>query len=285
MPLVLNGMHGMGDNIYQRAFVRELKHHVYLVTSWPQLYSDLTNVFPVKPAIKLRTQKKNVLTQPHHIWHKPPMPPLRKIMYGGASLRNGSILKSMRLSFRTNAKIFDLPKFEQPLLNKPYAVVRPVTIRTEWKNEARNPDPEYICIAAKELKSRGYTTVSVADLEEGAEWSNQMPACDINYNNGELSFESLMGLIQGSSVVVGGVGWIVPASVAAGVPLITVLGGHGGHNHPDKIAGEPMDLTLVRWIFPDNYCMCTDMLHRCDKTITGFNEKFNDALESLCLTK
>lgn len=277
-------MHGLGDNIYQRSFIRELQCEVYLITSWPQLYKDLPNVYPVKPFMKLRTQRKNVLRQPSNIWSKQPNQPSRKIGYGGTTLRNGSILKAMKMQFKTDAKIFDLPVFEKHLVgSKKYAVIRPVTIRKEWRNEARNPLTEYINIANDMLKKLGYTTVSIADIENGEEWALDPPLCDINFNNGELEFERLMGLIQGASLVVGGVGWVVPASIAAGVPLITILGGHGGHNAPEKITGEPMKLEKARWIYPDNYCMCTNMLHDCEKTISGFSNKFNKSLESLCL--
>lgn len=279
-------MHGLGDNIYQRSFVREIKDDVYLITSWPQLYKDLPNVYPVKPFMKLRTQRKNVLRQPSNIWSKRPNQSSRKIGYGGITLRNGSILKAMKMQFKTDAKIFDLPVFEKPLVgSKKYAVIRPVTVRKEWRNEARGPLSEYISIACEKLKKLGYKTVSIADLEDGEEWAIELPDCDLKFNNGELLFEDIMSLVQNASVVVGGVGWIVPASVAYGTPLITILGGHGAHNAPEKITGEPMNLKNVMWIYSDNYCMCSDILHRCNKKITDFESKLNTALESLCLTK
>lgn len=281
--MLINGMHGMGDNIYQRSFIREIKEDVHLVTSWPQIYCDLPNVYPIKPMVRLRTQRKNISNQPDEIWHKAPNTSSRKIRYGGIYLKSGSILKSMRVHFKSEAKLFDLPTYGDVITKEKYAVVRPVTVRSEWKNEARNPYSEYVSLACEKLRQLGYKTISIADLEEGEEWANRLPGCDIKYNNGELSFEDMMSIIQGASIVVGGVGWIVPASIAYKTPLITILGGHGGHNAPEKIADNPMDLKNARWIYPDNYCMCTDKLHDCNKTITDFESKFNNVIESLCL--
>lgn len=277
-------MHGLGDNIYQRSFVREIEGPVYLITSWPQIYCDLDNVYPVKPSVKLRTQRKNVYNQPDDTWHKAPIESAKRIKYSGATLRNGSIIKSMQRCFKKSAKTFDLPKYSNFALDNPYAVVRPVTVRSEWANTARNPLSEYVWNANKKLKASGYKTVSIADLCDGEEWHHGvLPECDIKFNNGELIFEDIMALIQNASVVIGGVGWIVPAAIAYGTPLVTILGGHGGHNAPEKIIDEPMNTENVRWIYPDSYCKCSNMLHKCYKTITNFEGKFEESLESLCL--
>ena len=94
-----------------------------------------------------------------------------------------------------------------------------------------------------------------------------------------------MGWVQNASLVVGGVGWIVPACAAAGVNLITILGGQGGHNHPKKLIDKPMNESKIKFIEPDNYCMCVDVRHSCDKTISNFDNKFIDSVESLLCQK
>lgn len=280
--MVINGMHGLGDNIYQRAFVREIKSIVHLVTSWPQLYSDLNNVLPVKPTTRLRTQRKNISKQPDSTWNKVSNTASRKIMYGGALIKGGSIMAAMAKCFNVTAKTFDLPKFDNNYKKEKYAVIRPVTVRSEWENIARNPEPIYIQSAVEELKKKGYHTISVADLQDDEEWAIDLPECDETKNNGEFNFEELMGLVQGASLIVGGVGWIVPAAIAAGVPLITVMGGNGGHNAPEKLTGYPMNTENTRWLKPDNYCMCTNKLHKCNKTISDFTNKFRHSMELLC---
>lgn len=281
--MLINGMYGLGDSVYQRAFVREIKERVYLRTCWPQLYTDLPNVYPVRGKTKLRTQNKNAARQPLSVWHASPALPAKKIGYGNAALKKGSILDAMENCFGVTAKVFDMPAFEGPRISKPYAVIRPVTVRGEWVNIARNPLPEYICEASQILKDHGFNVVSVADLQDGAEWADVLPECALEYNHGELPFELLMGLIQNAAVVVGGVGWIVPAAVAAGIPLITILGGQGAHNAPEKITGQPMNLSLARWIYPDNFCRCSNMLHLCNKEIGNFEYQFEEAMKSLCL--
>lgn len=281
-PVLINGMFGLGDNIYQRAFVKAFGRPVYISTPWPEIYRGIPEVHFIKPDTNLRTQKKNIERQPAGFWIKPRPMPSRRIRYGASELAKGSIIAAMQRRFRIEPEEFDLPQFMGPEISGQYAVVRPVTVRREWRNEARNPLPEYVIKAAEILRDRGFIVVSVADLQDGEEWTEGPPAHDIAYHRGELNVEQLLGLVQGASVVVGGVGWIVPACIASGVPLVTILGGQGGHNAPEKTTDpDRMDLSKTRWIYPDNYCRCAKMLHQCDKTITGFADKFQEALCSV----
>lgn len=274
----------MGDNIYQRAFIREIRERVYLYTSWPQLYADLPHVRPVRPRTRLRTQMKNVRAQPGSTWHTPPCLPRKKIGYGNGSLRAGSIVRAMKKQFRVEPRTFDLPRYSPLGIPTPYAVVRPVTVRKEWRNESRNPLPEYIDSAALLLSKMGYHVVSVADLQNGAEWALSTPHFDTSYHSGELSFERLMGLVEHAAVVVGGVGWIVPGAISAGVPLVVVLGGQGMHCAPEKLTDNSMPLNRVAWIRPDKFCMCSVRIHSCRKTISDFNNKFLTAIGNVCST-
>jgi len=277
-------MYGLGDNIYQRAFVREIRETVFLQTSWPQLYKDLPNVRPVMGRTRLRTQYKNILAQDRSVWNPSPRGVVKRIHYSfsGHFLGSGTILGSMASKFGVQPRIFNLPAFERLEIDGPYAVVRPATVRQEWLNSARNPRAEYIDQAARHLQELGLKVVSVADLVDGVEWAEGLPTCDVAYHHGDLSMERLLGAIQGASVVVGGVGWIVPAAIAAGVPLIVIQGGQGGHNDPSRLVGPPMDLSRSLWIRPDNYCPCTNMRHDCNKVITGFPVKFEQAMRELC---
>lgn len=276
-------MYGLGDNIFQRPFVKTIseRKEIFIQTPWPEIYRDINGVRFIKPETRLRTQRKNIDKQLSGTWEKLSPMPFLKIGYGGKDLNNGSIFRAMRSKFKVDPVDFDLPSFSGPEIKKPYAVIRPVTVRQEWRNEARNPLPEYIWQAAQILKENGFTVISIADLKDGQEWAESLPPYDIAYHRGELDVTGLLGLIQDASVVVGGVGWIVPACIFSKVPIITVLGGQGGHNAPEKITDQSMDLKKTRWIYPDNYCRCSNMLHRCDKTIIGFAEKFTDALCSI----
>src|SRR6266480_6456231 len=62
-PMLVEGMLGLGDNIYQVPVVKELVriyHSVYLQTPWPQLYQGIENLHFCKTLTRLRTQQKNV---------------------------------------------------------------------------------------------------------------------------------------------------------------------------------------------------------------------------------
>jgi hypothetical protein len=280
---LIHGMKGLGDNIFQRAFVKPFaakQRHVYIETPWPELYADLP-VGVVKVATSLRTQAKNQSVSAAS-WVKAPVRPnVIRVGYGHYNLSSSSIVKIMEGIFGVSPE-FSLPPLPAcPVVtDKPIAVVRPVTVRTEWRNEARNPRPEYICQAADELRERGFHVVSIADLAPGLEWLvGDAPSADTAFHAGELRVMELLALIANASICVGGVGWLLPACAAAGVPMVVVAGGQGGHNGPARVTDERMQPGLIRWVMPDNYCECGQMLHRCDKTIKQFRSKFCEAIQ------
>jgi len=160
---------------------------------------------------------------------------------------------------------------------KPYIVVRPVTVRKEWRNEARNPLPEYIVKSVDWLTDH-YTIISVADVEDKQEWFvDEPPYADIRYHRGELNTADLLGLCQGAAGVIGGVGWIVPFAVHTRVPSFIVSGGNGGYNHPAKLLNPTMALSSnIVFAVPDDFCKCTDNLHRCNKQISDLRTVFNE---------
>lgn len=263
---IVNSMRGLGDNIYQRAFVKALNGPVYIDTPWPELYRDLPHVHFVRPDTKLRTQSKNIAKQA--AWQtRPRHGSVLTIRYGSEG-----IVQGMRAAFRVRPQAFDLPDFGPSPVAGKYVVVRPVTVRAEWRADTRNPDPVYIDIAALTAAARGYAVVSVADLEDGKEWLiGDNPFADIRYHRGELDVSQLMALIQGASAVIGGIGWIVPACIAAKVPAWVVCGGQGGFNAPELICPEG---TTVTFSVPDNFCRCKLKEHNCDKRITNHATDF-----------
>jgi len=276
-------MNGLGDNIYQRGFIQSLVergHKVWLTTPWPEVYRGLDVGF-VKSDTKLRTQAKNQQRHPPNTWSKwPPDAEVTRVSYG-SNLSRAGILKLMEECFGVPPAPMTLPAYESPIDGE-YVVVRPVTVRSEWANLARNPYPEYIEHASNELAKRGIKRIAVADLKPGKEWILGNPLIgDQYYYDGELNPEQLLGLIRGAKAVIGGVGWILPACLAYQVPLLCVLGGNGGHNHPSRITDSRLNLSRIRWVFPDNMCMCTSMSHNCDKTITNFDWSLSHFLTNL----
>lgn len=273
-------MKGLGDNLFQRPFVRAAaaKEPVWIETPWPEIYSDLANVFPVAISTTLRTQAKNVRRW-RGAWYLPP-PDVREVTlcYTGFDLRRRSITETLERQIGPSEKpiYFDLPEDIGPAPSTDYyAVVRPVTVRSEWRNEARNPYPEHVAQAAALLRHRGMKVILVADLEKDAEkLVGELPPHDEAYLAGELDVRSLLALVKGAAAVSGGVGWIVPAAAAARVPAFVILGGQQAHNAPHVITDKRMSLTRMGWAKPDYPCACADMLHHCRKRISSLPAQF-----------
>lgn len=266
--ITVNGMRGLGDNIYQRAFVKQLAKPVTLETPWPELFEDIPGVKFSRPVTNLRTQLKNIAKQDG--WSpKSPYGTQLHIKYGAEG-----ILAGMQQSFRVAPGEIDLPDFGESIVNEsaPYVVVRPVTLRTEWMADTRNPEPEYVAQASAEAARRGYVVVSVADLEYGKEFVvGELPPAHLEFHSGQLDVRQLMALIQGAAAVIGGVGWIVPASIAAKKPAWIICGGQGGFNAPELICPPGSTLTFS---VPDNFCRCKHRQHNCNKRIANHATDF-----------
>jgi len=266
----------MGDCVYSRPFVRAAArdYELHLETPWPELYADLDIKF-VCGSRKLRTQQKNMARQPSDRWVRSAPIPMREIKVSyGRELTTASIINALehrwaKLNVGFNPALFDLPDLGASPVNadRPIAVIRPVTVRTEWRNEARNPRPEYVAAIAAELMAT-HTVVAVADLAPNEEWViGEPPPAHRYFVHGELSVRELLALVRDADIVIGGVGWIVPAALALKVNAFVILGGHGGHNAPEKITDPRLDLSRIGFAKPEKFCRCTNMLHTCDKTI------------------
>jgi hypothetical protein len=268
-------MYGLGDCIYSRPFVRAAaeQYDIHLETPWPELYADLDIKF-VCGSRKLRTQQKNIARQPPERWMRSAPTPMREIKVGYFDLGSRSIIRSLECRWAALRVVFDPALFDLPDMGPspvksewPIAVIRPVTVRSEWRNEARNPHPEYIADLARELMAT-HTVVAVADLAPGEEWVvGEPPPAHRYFVHGELKVRELLALVREADIVIGGVGWIVPAALALKTKAFVVLGGHGGHNAPEKITDPRLDLRRIGFAKQEKFCRCSNMLHTCDKTI------------------
>jgi len=270
-------MWGLGDNIYQRPFIQMLSERttVYLETPWPELYADLPNVRFVLGKRNLRTQLKNIARQDASRWSRVPrgVPTIAlKVHY---NLQHHSIIQEMANCFRIGDRVeLSLPPQERWTVTfKPIAIIRPVTVRREWHNSARNPEPNYVNYCAEQLRQTHHVIV-LADLEDGQEeLVGNLPPHDTAWINGQVKADRLFALVQAADVLVGGVGWIVPAAVAARKRAFVVLGGQGGHNAPEKILA-PWWKHRITFAEPDNFCRCINMRHSCQKTISNLAAHF-----------
>jgi len=272
--MIISGMHGLGDNIYQRSFVKELPKPIWLNTSWPEIYHGIEGINFVKPVTRLRTQLKNVNRQKIK-WVSQPRGPITQVSYGDIGIMAG-----MQRAFKVRPKTFDLPDYGPSPVSGKYVVVRPATIRSEWLAESRNPLPEYLCEAVEVIRVKGYKIVSVSDFEHRKEWPVEpLPYADIKFHYGELSVTQLMSLVQGATAVIGGVGWLVPAAIAYKTPAWIVCGGWGHFNAPEKLVSPIMDLSHITFVKPDNFCLCRSNNHKCDKRIENHGSKFTEWAE------
>lgn len=272
--LLIIGMRGLGDNIYQRALLT--RTHAYLETPWPELYEDLPNIMPVMPLTNLRTQLKNM--RKHKNWHDASTATTQVRV----SYRQGNILDNMFDCLQQPRVPLSLPSYGSTPIPRRYAIVRPVTVRAEWRNESRNPRPQYVLKASLALKEAGYTVVSIADLEDNKEWAVEpLPYADITYHRGELNVRELMTYVEHASAVVGGIGWIVPAAQAYRTPSFIICGGQGGYNSPSNVIDRRIENTNMTFAVPDNFCLCTEKAHDCNKRISSYDEQLRKWIADL----
>jgi hypothetical protein len=241
-----------------------------------QVYEDLPVKF-VQPITRLRTQGKNIKRSNYKYHTLPPHTPTITPRYTGEHLRRMSMIDSLQLTYHCKPAVFDLPKFRSHITSdKPIAIIRPATVRKEWVATGRNPNPQYIADVAEWLRDTHYV-ISVADLQDGEEFALEpLPYADKTLHKGELTTRELLALVRKADIVVGGVGWIVPACIAYNTRLFCILGGTGMYNAPDRITHPSMDLSHVYFAKPDTYCMCMGMQHNCDKRITNLRGMFDE---------
>jgi hypothetical protein len=264
--MIIHAMRGLGDSLYARAFIKQLPGELYIDTPWPELLKDLPNVHFTRPQTTLRTQAKNIARQGRAWETPPPRQPVRHIRYG-----TEGIIPGMTGSFGVAPGAFDLPPLPPSPETGRYVVVRPATVRNEWRADTRNPDTGYLESAALLAWTRGYKVISVADLVDGVEWVVGIePYADRKYHKGELTVEQLLALVQGAAAVIGGIGWLVPAALAAKVPAWIICGGQGGYNAPELICPAQSSITFA---VPDNFCRCKLKQHGCDKRISDYGSK------------
>ena len=279
-PLIVEAMKGLGDSIYQRPFIRAAaaRGPVWIETPWPELYADLDVRFAPMHT-KLRTQALNLARQDRARFCRAPSSARRIRLGYGRDLATSSIVRSLEAQLPLDGAelVFDLPaELSRPWLvtSRPIAFVRPVTVRTEWRNEARNPIPVYVSQLAERLMDTHHV-VSVAHVSPGAEWlaGGPIPA-HLRLEHGELDVSLLIRLLSQSAVAIGGVGFLLPAAIATRTPAFIVQGGHGGHNAPARLTDPRLDTSRIGFARPDRFCVCDKMLHRCDKKISNLDGKF-----------
>lgn len=277
--ILVIGMHGLGDNLHQRAIIRDLvvDNDVWLETPWPNVYHDFPSVKFVPPATTLRTQIKNrdrnagLFTA-----QRPPKDALVvRPWYPPERVRAcGSVLKAMTHGFACGDD-FRLPiphlwklKAEQWLSrwkpDRPLMMYRPLVERSEWGGcQNRNPDYASYSALYRAIRDR-FFVISVADLVPKKEWQvGEGYDADVKLHSGELDFETIAALTAQSALVLCSPGFMAPLSQAVGTPLACVFGGY--ESGRSFSAGAKWAPYLP--IEPIHPCECFSHTHACRKAI------------------
>jgi hypothetical protein len=282
-PLLVQGMHGMGDNIHQRAVLRALmpNHSIWLETSWPCIYHDLVgpDLRLLRRPVALRTQLKNATREADKFERGGPLPhhrvPMVHMTYGRNSVRpGGSILEAMFQKAGVGAAYkdfdFSLPIPDEwnsildhivdddHILNpvpphRPIMVYRPLVARPEWRGSiVRNANEDDYAAVFASIRDH-FFVVSVADLEPMREWivGPQLKA-DLTLHKGELSFEALAALFKRAACVYTSSGFGAVLAPAVGTPCISIQGGF----EPKSWHADGAKLAPFLGIDPINPCAC-----------------------------
>lgn len=266
--VVIKGMLGLGDNIYQYPVIKELSKHcrVHLKTPWPQIYSDL-NIRCVPTETRLRTQAKNEAASSKFFTSHDQVTVEKRLSYVSHQHRGISLWQGLCASARVPTSKYFLQIGQPARTRCDYAVIRPPTIRKEWAAPSRNPRPDYIQFCVDWLNAAGIKTQVVADINPPHEVYDgpRIEKAATYLEHGELGVVELMSLIRDAKVVVGGVGFIAPMCIALGTPVLIVHGGAGGWNGPRMI--DAPGVGKLTHVLPKNYCRCQSHNHACDKSI------------------
>jgi hypothetical protein len=284
-PLLLKGMHGLGDNLHQRGLLPQLmdQHEVYLESSWVSLYWDLIQkgLHVIYKPSTLRTMAKNAFRE-RELFTDTSAPINAKqlqIWWRAQDIRTeGSVMAAMclRLSLDPQKADFRLPIHPDwdrvlPYImdwtsKKPHLIYRPLVIRKEWSvtaSQTRNPNHEAYRKLFKVLRPH-FFVVSIADLKEDEEWladpeGFEEVAPDIVLHKGELPFEQLAALWHAAALVYCSPGFGIVLAQAVGTPVICV---HGGYENSRSFShGSKYAPTLC--VDPIKPCDC--FLHGCKK--------------------
>src|SRR5581483_3798443 len=133
-PILVRGMHGHGDNLHQRAVVRQLLARgdsLFLETPWPCVYHDLVGprLALLSKGSKLRTQAKNAARQAWRFTRRSAPPGARQlaVSYTPAGVPDaGSVLGAMcrRCGVSLEAADFRLPAPEAWLIKARASLAR-----------------------------------------------------------------------------------------------------------------------------------------------------------------
>lgn len=278
--LHIEGMLGLGDNLHQRAIIRQFidTYDIYLETTWPSVYHDFPDIKFIRRNTPLRTQTKNA-DRENDKFHssRPANAETKKVWYRPDQVRAyGSVLGAMLISVGANPHRadFSLPipfKWKEKAvellyselgITKPIMIYRPLIERKEWGGCAsRNPDFDSYHELFNSVRD-DYFVISIADIVPDVEWIVSHPIqADVEFHSGEIEFEKLAAVFAEASLVYCSPGFAAVLGKAVSTPVITIFGGY--ENSKSFTLGDAPYLGID----PINPCQCFSHNHPCDKRI------------------
>ena len=261
--LIVETMHGFGDNVYAREVVRSLLprwgERLFVRTAWPQLFHD-TGVELLRPTTELRTQRRNV--EAYRDWSRLPDGPFQRLhlrydvrnwaagtSLPSAMLENAGLLRTGDFSFHPMPAWVDQVRRIRP--KGPFAIVHPSSVRTEWRNVARAPRPEYLQQLVHQHQE--FEWWEITDLDPPREVQYGPPLTGVTKSIGGLSTEQLIALMSLADVVLTGPGFMLPLAVALRTPVVCLFGG----DLPPNLLIEPWMLASpCELVAPNPFCDC-----------------------------
>jgi hypothetical protein len=283
-------MLGLGDAFAARPTIAALmrKDALAIETPWPEIFTDLIanrycgpseSVFVKPKNLNIRCAKRNV-EESKIAWVDAPAGAKRiqlsYSLFKGCKSIPEQIAESAGVTPEWND--FFMPNQHDGEMNydaghrwpvSPLGCFRIPTIRTEYKNAARNPFPGLVAAAVDEI---GGDWIALNDLDESerekiedGESCPSIPFADAEL--GQLSIPTCLDLVSRARVVVTPVSWMLWAAIAYGTPTMAIW---GGYCDPRYILGPIGDLlTNIKAAVPKNgHCNCFNPSHSCDKDMS-----------------
>lgn len=289
--LVVRTMEGLGDNLWSRPHVLALSrlYDLVLLTPWPQAYVDIPGLRFGRPSTRLRTQSENVRRW-ETAWTSSATEAAFRLAYSPHEIRAGAnhhdSLEASARQWLGDAGVSPLDiRMEVPdewldladeliagwtkRRGHPVVMIRPPTIRTEWRNPARNCSPAALQTLINALK-KDFTLVSFAHLKPREEWlAAPLHGLDFQLHSGELSVEALFGLAA-RCWTIGANGFSLPMALATGGWAYILFGGNYGYNAPDRLLHSAYPAERIGFSEPDRPCRgCTRPSHACNTQINA----------------